>query len=179
MSSQYLIYGTRVFVQPPALDDLMRELPSVRRALFIDGVPEKFLAQGYRADSTVVLLEREDGRKILRFGTSGLSDAFGMDLATGNIVEEINARSFPLVFVNTSIDKFVLTVRAVADRFPYYGQGATDGEITFAAADLRGIIKDIDPPAMIADRFWSTFADDVENGDMSTEEILAVGWDVS
>jgi hypothetical protein len=179
MSSRKLKYGIHVFAATPTLGDLLQSLPSVRHALFIAGVPEKFVAHRYRVDPDLTLLERQGGRKLLRFGSSGLSDAFGIDLATGNVIEEINARGFPLVFVNTSIDKFVLTTQLVAGRFPYYGQKATEGEMEFAAADLRDIIRDIDLPAMVADRFWSTFADDVENGDMSTEEILAVGWDAS
>ena len=174
MSPRKLRYESHVFAESPPLKDLLQHLPSVRRALFIDGVPEKFIAHRYRADSDVTLLRRQGEDAVLRFGSSGLSDAVGIHLSTGNVVEEVNAREFPLYFVNTSIEKFVLTVKAVMDRFPYYDQDATDGEIEVAAADLRDIITHIDFPAMVPDRYWSTFADDVENGDMSTEEILAV-----
>jgi hypothetical protein len=174
MSSRHLRYESHVFTEPTALKDLLQHLPSVRRALFIDGVPKKFIAHRYRADSDVTLLRRQGDDAVLRFGSSGLSDAIGVHLATGNVVEEVNARGFPLCFVNTSIEKFVLTAKAVIDRFPYHDQDATDGEIEVAAADLRDIIRHIDPPAMVPDRYWSTFADDVENGDMSTEEILEI-----
>ena len=174
MSPRHLRYESHVFAEPAALKDLLQHLPSVRRALFIYGVPKKSIAHRYRADSDVTLLRRQGDDAVMRFGSSGLSDAVGIHLATGNVVEEINARGFPLCFVNTSIEKFALTVEAVIDRFPYYGQDATDGEIDVAAADLRDIIRRIDSPAMVPDRYWSTFADDVENGDMSTEEILAI-----
>lgn len=80
-----------------------------------------------------------------------------------------------MLFVNTSIGQFTQTVQAVIGRFPYYDQGGDDEIMHAAAADLRDIVRRIDPAAAVPDRYWSTFADDAENGDLSTEEILAAG----
>jgi len=168
-------YESRVFPGPGALSELLRPWPSVRRALFADGVPKSFFGHRYRADPDVTLLDRPDGRAIVRFGSSGLADAIGIDLATGHVVEQINAPGLPLPFVNTSIGQFTQTVKAVIDRFPYYGQDADDTEMQAAAADLRDIIRRIDPAAIVPDRYWSTLADDAENGDLSTGEVLAAG----
>jgi len=162
-----------VFPEPKALKDILRRSPSVRHTLFIDGVPKNFIGPRYKADSTVTVLERPGGDAILRFGSSGLSDAIGVHLATGNVVEVISVRDLPLLFVNTSIEKFTLTVKAVIDRFPYYEEDATDEEVEAAAADVGDIIERIDPAAMIPDRYWSTFVDDMEMRDLSTEEVLA------
>lgn len=89
------------------------------------------------------------------------------------MVDVINARGLPLLFINTSIEKFVLTVKAVIDRFPYYEEDAADEEVEAAAADVRAIIERIDPAAVVPDRYWSTFVDDMEMRDLSTEEVLA------
>jgi hypothetical protein len=137
-------------------------------------VPKNFIGRRYTADSSLILLERQGDETILRFGSSGLSDAIGVDLSTGHVIEVLNARGSPLLFVNTSIEQFKQTIKAVVDRFPYYGQDATNEEIEAAAADLRDIIRRIDSAAIIPDRYWSTFADDVELGDLSTEAILAI-----
>ena len=37
------------------------------------------------------------------------------------------------------------------------------------AAGIARVIARIDPQAMVADRFWSTFVDDLTNGDFPTE----------
>lgn len=174
MSPRQLRYESHVFPEPKALKDLLEHSQPVRRALFVDGVPKNFIGPRYRAASNVTILNRHDGDRILRFGSSGLSDAIGVQLATGNVVDVINVRGFPLLFVNTSIEQFALTVKAVVGRFPYYNESATDEEIEAAAADVKGMIRRIDPAAVVPDRYWSTFVDDMEMGDLSTEEVLAI-----
>jgi hypothetical protein len=172
MSPRQLRYESQVFAEPKELEGLLRRSPSVRRALFIDGVPKGFIGPRYRADANVTILNRPGGDAILRFGSSGLADAVGVNFATGNVVDVSNARGHPLLFVNTSIEKFILTVKAVIDRFPYYEEDATDDEVEGAAADVRDIIERIDPAAVVPDRYWSTFVDDMEMRDLSTGEVL-------
>lgn len=173
MSPRRLRYESHVFAEPKELQDLLQSSPSVRHALFIDGVPKNFIGPRYKADSDVTILERQDGDVILRFGSSGLADAIGVHIATGNVVEVINVRDLPLLFVNTSIERFTLTVKAAIDRFPYYEEDATDEEVEAAAVDMREIIERIDPAAVVPDRYWSTFVDDMEMRDLSTREVLA------
>jgi hypothetical protein len=171
---RHLTYQSHVFAEPPALRDLLQRAPSVRRALFVDGVPKGFIGRRYTADSSVALLEQEGREQILRFGSSGLSDAIGVDLVTGHVVEIIDVRAFASLFVNTSIEQFTQTVKAIIDRFPYYDRDTTDEEIQAIASELLHTIRSIDSEAAVPDRYWSTFVDDVEIGDLSTEAILAI-----
>jgi len=174
VSSPSLKYQSQVFSEPSALSDLFRNFPSVRRTLFIEGVPKGFIGRRYVADSSITLLERAGHEQILRFGSSGLADAIGINLATGHVIEIINAPHSKLLFVNTSIEQFAQTVRAVINRFPYYDSDADEEEIQAVANELRDTIRNIDPAAAVPDRYWSTFVDDVEIGDLSTEAILAI-----
>ncbi|MGH3222726.1 MAG: SUKH-4 family immunity protein [Streptosporangiaceae bacterium] len=137
-------------------------------------MPKGFIGRRYAADSSLVLLERPGSEAILRFGSSGLADVIGIDLATGHVVEIINAPHSAPLFVNTSIEQFVRTVRAIINRFPYYDSDADEYEIQTVANELREIIRHIDLEAAVPDRYWSTFVDDVEIGDLSTEAILAI-----
>lgn len=142
--------------------------------MFIDGVPACFIGRMYSADSGVSILERAGDEPILRFGSSGLSDAIGVDLATGQVVDVINARGCPLLFVNASVEQFTRTVRTLIERFPYYDRDASDAEMETVANELLEIVRRIDPEAAIPDRYWSTFVDDVAIGDLSTEAVLSI-----
>jgi hypothetical protein len=97
-----------------------------------------------------------------------------VDLATGEVIEVINLAGAPLLFVNSSIDRFTHVVKGVMARFPYYAASADDADWQAASRDLTAIIGQIDPPAVVPDRYWSTFLDDVEMGDLSTEAVEAV-----
>jgi hypothetical protein len=174
MSDRPLMYESYVFAEPPSLGDLLRNSPSVRHALFIDGVPKRFIGRRYMADPSVAILKRQGDGIIIRFGASGLSDAVGVDLATGHVVEVLDVAGSVPLFVNTSVEMFTKTVKAVIGRFPYYDEDATDEQIQTAATDLRNMIERIDSAAIVPDRYWSTFIDDVELGDLSTEAILRI-----
>jgi hypothetical protein len=174
MNQRRLTFESRVFPEPPAMRELLEHAPSVRQALFADGVPKNFIGRRYSADLNVTLLEREGSEPLLRFGSSGPSDAIGVELATGHVIEVIDTPGSHSLFVNTSIEQFTQSVKAVIDRFPYYNANASDEEIEAVADELRELIVSIDPEAAVPDRYWSTFADDAEIGDLTTEAILAL-----
>ena len=175
MSTGRLSFESHVFTESEAMTVLLDDAPSVRHALFVIGVPKGFIGRRYAADPGVTPLVREGSDPLLRFGSCGLADAMCVDLVTEHVVEIINAaRSAPL-FVNTSIEQFTQTVKALVDRFLYYGHEATGDEMDIVAGELLNVIRSIDPEAAVPDRYWSTFVDDVQIGDLSTEAILAIG----
>lgn len=149
-------------------------------------VPERlFGGSVFRADREARVLTRPDGTCLVRFGACRLWGALCLDPATGAVIDiwDYDQPAFPRGerpewregLTNSSIDKFIETAKAVTDRFPYYGRWAfetDDGyaEVENAYRDLVRIITEIDPPAAIPDRFWSTFTDDVMIGDFATED---------
>jgi len=153
---------------------LLKDFPAVRHALFVEGVPEGFIGRRYVADSALTTLEAEGHSQVLRFGSSGLADAVGIELSSGHVVEIVKAPHSVLILVNKSIGQFAETMKAVMGRFPYYDIDSSEDEIVSVAHELMEIIARIDPEAVVPDRYWSTFIDDIEIGDLSTEAILAV-----
>lgn len=174
MNSHRLSYQSKVFRETPAIGRLLEDFPAIRHALFVEGVPRGFIGRRYVADSELTSLETEGHSRVLRFGSSGLADAVGVELNAGHVVEIVNARHPVSVFVNTSIGQFAQTVKAVMGRFPYYDRDSDEDEISSVAHELMETIGFIDPEAVVPDRYWSTFIDDIEIGDLSTEAILAV-----
>jgi hypothetical protein len=174
MSSQNPAFELHVFQDSNEIKNLLRHVPSIGRALFIDGVPKGFIGRRYAIAPKLTLLAYKEEKRLLRFGSSGLADSICVDLMTGYVVEVINAAGAPLLFVNTSLEKFTQTVKVVLGRFPYYVEGSTDDEIHAVADELLRMISGIDPEAVVPDRYWSTFIDDVEIGDLSTEAISAI-----
>jgi len=99
-------------------------------------------------------------------------EAIGVDLRSGHGVEVGEQPDFPSLFVNSSIEQFTRTLKAIADRFPYYDREASDEELESVAVELLDIVRDIDPEAAAADGYWQDFADSAALGDLSTEDIL-------
>jgi hypothetical protein len=77
-----------------------------------------------------------------------------------------------LHFVNSSIELFATTTRAVLEEFPLYSEDAPFSEFDAAAHRIRAIIAQLDPAAMRDDdSFWLTFVNDVAHGDFSSEDV--------
>jgi hypothetical protein len=174
VNSHRLGYQSQVFFESPTIGRLLEDLPAVRHALFVEGAPRGFIGRRYLADPTLTLLQVKGIAQILRFGSSGLGDAVGIDFNTGHVLEIIKAPDPVSVFVNTSVRQFTETVKAMIGKFPYYDSVADENKIITVANELGKVVQSIDPEAGIPDRYWSTFIDDVEMGDLSTEAILAV-----
>ena len=144
MSVGYPRFETTVFAESPEISELLAPLPSVRRALFEEGVPKRFLADIYYTDPGLTLVRKESNGVVVRFGSSGWRGAIGIDVATGNVIQVIDARQKLTIPVNTALDLFTLTVKALIDRFPYYPKGAGVEQIKSVCEDLRaGVCKKI------------------------------------
>jgi hypothetical protein len=172
MTTNYPTFELVVFPESAEIRPLLDRFPDAQDALFVSGVPKEFIYHCYHADEALNLIQADRGR-LIRFASAGLADAICGDPGTGEVVYVVNVRGAPTSFVNSSLPQFTRTVKAVVERFPYYGRDASDDEIDSASQSLQSIIHNIDPAAMIPDRYWSTFIDDVEIGDLSTEDVLA------
>lgn len=150
--------------------------------LFTTGVPET--GPKYRRDTDLRVLAYDRFGPLVGFGLSGPFHRIAVDPATGTVVDvlakeralgnvNIQRLSQPTPgFVNSSLEAFVECVRVAIARFPYYSRAAELEERDGVAKDLVRLLEPVDPPALEPDRFWSTFTDDVANGDFSTEDIL-------
>jgi len=165
-------FETRVFAESPQVVGLIAHLPEVRRALFETGIPKGLLGGRYLADPELTVLAREGLASVVRFGTSGRTDAIGVAVDSGNVVDIIDVPWVPANFVNTTVGLFTRTVQALVERFPYYSKDAEWVEIDSVCVELRKIIRSIDAGAVMPDYYWPTFVDDVQMGDFSTEDIL-------
>jgi hypothetical protein len=164
----------RVLPFPQELPKDAKFLDDAYQLLFKEGIPEHFIGRRFQLDTEPTGITTSDGRRILRFGRSGLSNAVGVALDTGHILELISAQRSPELFINTSLRSFVDTIHAIADRFPYYDTDADETEIQAVSDELLEIIRRIDPPAAKPDQYWSTFVDDSLIGDLTTEAILEI-----
>ena len=150
---------------------MLEARPDVQRALFDEGVPEGFIGRRYQAAEALAVIADEHRRSLIRFGSTGLGASVCVDPASGEVVEMMSVPAAAPLFINASLDQFARTIRALATRFPYYAEAADEGEIQAASDDLSRIIGEIDSSALLPDRYWSTFIDDVRFGDLSTEAV--------
>ncbi len=162
--------------------------------LLAKGVPKDLLLKDYHAANELALLTFPGGEQFVRFGTSGRDDHMCLDPRTGAVVEIIKEDTDPTyqasgvqvspIFVNSSLDQFIASVRAVVNRFPFYrgnpeqeqdrGQDDLADEWYRAAEDLLEILGRIDPAATAdLDGFWATLVSDVQMGDYSTKMVLS------
>ena len=170
--ADYPRFDARVFPESPEIAKLVAGLPSAGRALFERGIPETLLGGIYHADPDLTVLARDERAPVLRFGTSGLSQAIGIDLATGEVVGVVDVPSRPTILVNATADTFTSTVQAMIGRFPYYAKDTGYEEIDKVAEELREIIRSIDEKAAVPGCYWPAFADDVQMGGFNTDEVL-------
>lgn len=149
--------------------------------LFTVGVPT--MGPKYKRRDTLEVLVHPPGNLVVCFGAQPLDDDIGVELATGRVVWMFSRRlqagmphlaAIPPGFVNSDLGTFTSCVRAAIARFPYHGRNAELEERVVIADDLAGELRRIDAEAMVPDRFWSTFIDDLANGDFATEDVLGV-----
>ena len=69
-----------------------------------------------------------------------------------------------MLLVNTAVDRFTLTVRAMTERFPYYAKTAEYEEMDGVAEELREIVRSIDEEAAVPGCYWPAFIDNVQDG---------------
>lgn len=161
----------RTLARPQWLGHTQGAFLGALHILFEVGVPEHFIGRRFRLDSELALIHIKSG-PVLRFGTTGLSAAVGVEAYTGHVIEVLEIPNSPGLFINTSLASFVATLEAVAGRFPFYDSDDDEDELESASDDVLRIIRSIDPSAAQPDRYWSTFVDDMRIGDLATGEVL-------
>ena len=167
-----LSFETRLFPESEQVVELLGDLPAVRRSLFETGVPAH-LFNRYLADLGLSILVPQENVPLVRFGTSGLVQAVGVDVRSGRVLAVLYPELEPTILVNSTIDHFSRTVRALVDRFPYYSRDADWSEIDLACAHLSEAVRSIDEVAGAPGCYWPGFIDDVQMGVFSTEDVLA------
>jgi hypothetical protein len=137
-----------------------------------EGIPKEFFGARFRATRKLEPIETSSGTYIC-FGTSGYGVRICLDPRSGEVIQLVGSEHLR-TFVNTSLRQFVKTIQAVLARFPFHGTDATPDDINAAARGVAAIISDVDAPAMIPDRFWSTMIDDIKMGDFDLEVLEAL-----
>jgi hypothetical protein len=157
---------------PNELDDSVSE--GVRVAandLTRQGVPKEIF-EAYRAAEAIthIVVNRKN---LLRFGRDGLYSSMCMDVATGSIVTL--APDSTTRFVNSSLEKFIETAKAVTARFPFYGENDADVKevVDRAVKDVTDAIRSVEESAFERDGFWGTLVADIQMGDFATEWIVS------
>src|SRR5581483_2744499 len=157
------------------------------------GVPKSLLGR-YDAADELTLLAGPNFDPLVCFGNSGSFVKICLDPRTGQVVDivydsksgivhsDVDSRDWlvrPAMLVNSSLDQFIASVRAVYDRFPFdsgesYDSDDNADEWDHAVEDLMKILRQMDVAAVAnPDGFWRTFLDDVQMGDFSTVAVLS------
>ncbi len=135
----------------------------------------------YNRREALEVVVHPTGSAVVCFGTQPFDDDIGVELTTGHVVWMFSRRqqsdmphlaAIPPGFVNFGLGSFTSSVRAATSRFPYYSRNAELQERIAVADELGGELRRIDAASMDADLFWSTFIDDLINGDYATEDVL-------
>jgi hypothetical protein len=100
----------------------------------------------------------------------------GVNLSNGNVVEVRRDGSVVPGEVNSSVEQFVETVRAVLDRYPFHGPSPSDDEVEAAADRIRNVIVDIDPLAVKNNLLWSQVIDAIRMGDFDPAVVRDADW---
>lgn len=172
------------------------------RELVSKGAPKDLLLGAYQAANELALVEVPGGEQLACFGTCGRNYSICLNPRTGavvNIIKDDTDATYQAsdveispIFVNSSLDQFIASVRAVVNRFPFdIGEGGDDpglddranewaqsdrlfSEWDRSAEDLLEILGRIDPAATAdLDGFWATLVSDVQMGDYSTKMVLS------
>src|SRR5262245_60059972 len=155
---------------PTELDDSVSEgVRMVANDLMRQGVPKEIF-EGYRAAEAITHLVVNQ-KSLLRFGRVQLYSSMCMDVATGSIVEL--AADSTTGFVNSSVEKFIETAKAVMARFPFYGENDPEEVTDRAVKDVTDAIRSVEESAFARDGFWATLVADIQMGDFVTEWIVS------
>jgi hypothetical protein len=170
------------FASVPGIPD------EVAAPLLERGAPKAMLGL-YRAADTLTLVENSASRQLVCFGSLAYQGRACLDPWTGAVVYLLDLRGgvrggdeWVVVLVNSSLEQFIASVRAVLNRYPFDSPQAkhesdenfldrNSAELGRAADDLRQALRAIDAAAIAdPDRFWLDFTDDVYRGTYSTDD---------
>ena len=163
MADYTLPFTLITFPPSGAADALLRGRLDDLEAFHVGGIPGAFVTARFRAQSTLSVAADEVGHRLVKFGTTVLGGSMCLDPATGEIVQLVG-RKASRFFVNTTLATYTTTVREVSNAFPFYSDNASVEEIEAAAQRASEVIRSIDREALVPDRYWSTFVDDMRTG---------------
>lgn len=147
-----------------------REAQATAERITRTGVPRIVLGGRFYAAEALSLISSPAGT-FVRFGT-GLGTPVCLDPRTLAVVGIKRPRG-NVIFMNSSLEKFVTVARSVTQRFPFHSIEDEWEAIELAAKSVADVIRDIEPAAMKRDLFWSVLVDDIGMGDFATELLLS------
>jgi len=145
--------------------------PEDLQAFSLGGVPKSFVTERYRAERSLSVTADDVGRRLVKFGSTVLDGSMCLDPVTGEVIQLVGASSSRW-FVNSTLAAFTTSIREVSTAFPFYQDDATSADIEAAAQRVSEIIRRVDDQALVPDRYWSTFIDDMRTGDWATAAVL-------
>src|SRR5262249_48166719 len=148
-------------------DSVSEEVRTAANDLTRQGVPKEIF-EAYRAAEAITHVVANQ-KNFLRFGRVGLYASMCMDVATGSIVTL--GSGLVTEFVNSSLEKFIETAKAVIARFPFYSENDPREVIDRAVEEVTDSIRSVEESAFERDEFWATLVDDIQMGDFATEWI--------
>jgi hypothetical protein len=170
MDRKGVIFERQVFSGVPQLAEILALPPQVRRALLVDGVPNKFFFRNYSADLDITVVRLDGCPPLVRFGSDSRG-VIGVDSASGRVICVDDRRGPRITFINTEVGKFTETARLLAERFPYGISHDWLEEAGEAAAVMREIIRSIDAEAAVPGAYWADYPDEVAGWLYSLEEV--------
>jgi len=143
--------------------------PATVRALTREGVPKTWFYAGYAPSRNLRAVDVPPLGRLIRFASSGLGASLLVEPALGEVLFMVNVRGAEPSFVNSSLQQFTATARAVVDRYPYYSLASSAEQVIAVAGEVAAIVDAIDPPALGADLYRATFVDDMRAGAFAWE----------
>jgi len=161
-----VVFTTAIDVSPEDLDTLNRAR-----------LPRSFLGEDMVVDAPVGV--DVPGRGYLIRFTAGRGGGFYFSPSTGEVLYISKWSSLRPNLVNSTLEQFTSTVKALIEAFPYYAEDPDEVDVEMlgamydaSAARLAALIREIDPAALTPDTFWDIFLVDVVHGNYWTEDIL-------
>lgn len=166
-AAQWPRFELATFAKPTSIPDGWDE------DLILHGAPKAFLGR-YESSPALTLVTVSQSQQWVCFGHTAEGDLMCLDPFTRQIVCVINVPNGPSFLVNTSLDQFIQTVRAVIERFPFYTGGSSLAVREEVGREIAQIVSRIDPAAISnVDGYWQTFIDDLVIGDLATENVVS------
>lgn len=109
-------------------------------------------------------------RRMIRFGRTGIFGALLVDLASGNVVQQIQDDP-DVSMVNTSLSAFNRCLEVFLNRFPLdelEDEDEEDERNARVAREIESDLKRIDPQAYTEDSFWYEVRWSVAIGDFTS-----------
>ncbi|MFD7614364.1 SUKH-4 family immunity protein [Streptomyces sp. NPDC059828] len=133
-------------------------------------VPVQTVGGGYRASNYLQRVTIAGHGECIRFGSVGAFGSILLDPVDGRIVESGSGLS-EVTLVNSSLDCFTTSVKALINRFPFYSVDSDPDDWERAARDIEDSLRRIDSDAYTEGSFWYELRWSISIGDFATEDL--------